>query len=144
MADELHPFDQALFPYEAADRSSDTLHKAGRVAVAVALASTLAAGPVNADAYELPQPTPIVYVLQPPVPDVPAVVADEPANDEETIWQRLMKLLKYALIVLLLLGTCIFGAVKGCSAVVGMPLLPASSTSSSAEAASDNAIPAAA
>ena len=135
MAEERFESEQAPLAFQLGDASKEALHKAGRVAIAAALVTTLATGPVKAEAYELPQPIPIVYVMQPPVPDEPAASADEPQDDEDHFWRRLLKMLKWALIVLLLLVTCAFGALKGCAGLIAAPALPAASASSAVETA---------
>ena len=135
MAEQSLDCEIALPACEQEEPTKDTLRKAGQVAIAAALAATLAAGPVHADAYELPRPAPIVYVLEPPTPDEPvAPSADEP-EDKTSPWQKLLKILKWALIVLLLAGTCVLGALKGCSALGLAPLAPVAAASSSSSSA---------
>ena len=94
MAEERFESEQAPLAFQLGDASKEALHKAGRVAIAAALVTTLAAGPVKAEAYELPQPTPIVYVMQPPVPDEPAAPAEEKQEDEHLIKRRHQQMLK--------------------------------------------------
>ena len=110
--------------FAAAD--SPYLKAAGAATVAVALATTLTTTPIDETAVQLPEPTPIVQVYTPPIPDQPPAVPDDDDADKASIKQRILKMLLYALIALAVIGSCLFGALQGgctaCSGTLGAPL----------------------
>lgn len=102
------------------------LKAAGAATVAVALATTLTTVPIDEDMVKLPEPTPIVQVYTPPMPDQPPAVPDDDDADKASLKQKILKMLKYALIALAVIGSCLFGALQGgctaCSGMLGAPL----------------------
>lgn len=114
----------------SAPEQDDPLKIAGKVAVAAVLATTLTTTPIDPDQVQLPQATPIVQILQ-TQPDQPTTTTDDDDTDQKsTTWQKILKILKYALIVLLLAGGVAFGAIKGCAAIAGSIALPAATDQS--------------
>lgn len=107
-----------------APEQDDPLKIASKVAVAAVLATTLTTTPIDPDQVQLPQVTPIVQVYQAPNDQPPAAADDDDADQKSTTWQKILKILKYALIVLLLAGGVVFGAIKGCAALTGSVALP--------------------
>ncbi|MBR2789793.1 MAG: hypothetical protein IKD70_04150 [Eggerthellaceae bacterium] len=113
-----------VFPEAAlsADDLADPLKKAGRVAVAAALATTLSAG-VAPDKVHLPDPTPIVHVIDfaadQPAPDQPA----DQATDQKSAWKKILKYAVMAVAALLMMGALLLGAVKGCAGTLALPFL---------------------
>ena len=93
---------------------ADPLKTAGKVAVAAALATTLAAGPVAPEKIHLPDPVPIVHVIDfgvdQPAPDQPA----DQASDHRSVWKKIMKFILVALFALLTAAGVLLGAAKGC------------------------------
>lgn len=107
----------------------DRIDEVGRTTVKIAasavLATTLAsalAEPPRADLMSLPEPTPIVQMYQ--------AVDDDPIDDEDETdesqnkWRRLLRILKYLMVVLALTGAVLLGVLKGCAGLVAVPLLP--------------------
>ncbi|MBQ9057686.1 MAG: hypothetical protein IJ125_00715 [Atopobiaceae bacterium] len=97
--------------------TSTPLDAAGKVAMSAVLATTLAGAlsqPPRRDLMTLPDPVPIIRVIEPPVVDVPADTDEEPDKRAERI-KRLLKLLKFLVVALLLGAAVVFGALKGCA-----------------------------
>ena len=110
---------------EQSGATGNTLLKAaGTTAVAVVLATTLTTTPIDESAVQLPEPTPIVQVYQPPTPDQPPATADDQVDDKVSAKQKFLKALKYLLIALVLVAAIIFGVAKGCTACAGSIVVP--------------------
>ena len=105
---------------------SPHLKVAGTAAVAVALATTLATAPIDENTVPLPESTPIVQVYTPPMPEQPPAVPDDDDADKASMKQKILKMLMYALIALMVIGACLFGALQGgctaCSGMLGAPI----------------------
>ncbi len=100
----------------------DTARKLGHAALSVMLATSLVSAlsvPPNTDLVTLPQPTPIVQQYDPPVEEEALPADDEEAPSEESLWRKLLRVLKYLLIALLVVGVIAFGALKGCASCTG-------------------------
>ena len=115
-------------PAAEEDEFSQFKHMAGKVAVAMALASTLAGATITADQVHLPAPVPIVQTIDLGAGsggvDAPDTVADEQKSAQSSIWEKIVNILKYALIVLLFVAAVFLGVTKGCSACVGPAAVP--------------------
>ena len=115
------------------DEDSEGISQAaGKVAVATMLAATLSAAPISYDDFQLPVATPIVQVV-----DLhPDLAPDNPDTSDQTdtkssIWEKIFKILKYALLVLAFLASFALTAVNGCTSCVGPLAAPVSSGASS-------------
>lgn len=110
------------------DEFSEFKYMAGKVAVAMALASTLAGATITADQVHLPEPVPIVQTIDLGAGsggvDAPDTAADEQKSEKSSIWEKIINILKYALIVLLFVAAVFLGVTKGCSACVGPMAVP--------------------
>ena len=106
---------------------SDAARKAGHAAMSVVLATSLASAlstPPNTDLVTLPEPTPIVQQYEPPVEEEVLPEEDEEAPSKEPFWKKLLRVLKYLLIAVLIVGTIVLGAVKGCTSCTGSLVAP--------------------
>ena len=104
---------------ETPEALADPLKTAGKVAVAAALVGTLAAGPVAPDKIHLPDPVPIVHVIDMGV-DQPADQPSDQAPDRQRApWKKIFKYLVMALAALLAAAGLFFGALKGCAGLIG-------------------------
>lgn len=105
-------------PREGADFGE----KVGRVAMSAVLATSLTAAlstPPNTDLCTLPEPTPIVQQYDPPVEEEALPAEDERVTFEESFWRKLLRVLKYLLVALLVVGSIALGVVKGCTRCAG-------------------------
>ena len=103
--------------------------KAGRVAVAAALATTLSTAVIDPADVPLPEPTPIVQVLDlSPAPDTPVDVVDDQTHSKKHLVLKIMALI----LALLVIAGAVLGGAATCS---GQLLLPVP-TDQSAEATS--------
>ncbi len=117
---ELDESSALLRAAETPEALADPLKKAAKVAVAATLASTLAAG-VAPDKVHLPDPVPIVHVIDQGV-DQPADQPSDQAPDRQRApWKKIMKWLVMALMALLATAGLLLGAVKGCVGIIGAP-----------------------
>jgi hypothetical protein len=114
---------------EPRNETIDRLEEVGRTTVKVAASAVVAttlvgalSEPPNTDLITLPEPVPIIQLYQ--VEDDLVPDEDEETTDQESRLRRLLRMLKYLLIALALVGAIIFGALKGCAGVVGTTLLP--------------------
>ena len=111
---------------ELSEEAKELGKTTGKVALSAVLATSLSAAlqqPPNTDLMELPEPTPIVRVLEEEKEAVPPV--DEVDEDDlDARRQRFRKMLKYLLIALLIVASLLFGALKGCTACTAGVLLP--------------------
>ena len=109
---------------DSSEAPPDPLKAVGTVAVAAALATTLAAAPVAPDKIHLPDPVPIVQVIHfgadQPAPDQPA----DQATDHRSVAKKVLKALMAVLLALLTAAGIIFGALKGCAGSIGSPDSP--------------------
>lgn len=95
---------------------------ASTAALAAVLATTLATSPVHIDHSALvPEPVPIVKVINLDPPDEPPAHDDEQQKAKKIDW---LKILKFLLVALLLVASLVFGAVKGCAGCAGSLVLP--------------------
>lgn len=112
------------------DELVSRLNEAGKTAVKVAattvIASSLAgalAEPPHTEMMSLPEPVPIVQQYQAFDDDVvPDDDEDEDANENK--WRRLLRLLRYLLVTLALVGSIALGVLKGCTGLLTVPLAP--------------------
>ena len=121
MADE-----QTLQDVQDDDRLDQFGKAAVKVAASTVLATTLVSAlnePPRTDLMTLPDPVPIVYVLDDLEDDG---IADEDEQDDEkqSRWIRLLKILKYLLVVLALAATLALAVLKGCVGLATVPLMP--------------------
>ena len=99
----------------------DAARKIGHATLSLMLATSLASAlsvPPRTDLMTLPQPTPIVQQYEPPVEEA-LPVDDEEAPEKESIWRKVLRILKYLLIALLVVGAIMLGALKGCVSCAG-------------------------
>ena len=116
---------------------------AGKAAVATMLAATLSAAPLNHTDFPLPEAVPIVHVIN---LDNPTSLPDNPDDthhdSKASVWEKILKILKYLLFALAFVVAFALAALNGCASCVGPAAAPvtqeasASSSSSSAEASS--------
>lgn len=117
---ELDESGALLAAAESPEALADPLKKTAKVAVAAALVSTLAVG-VAPDKVHLPDPVPIVHVIDQGV-DQPADQPSDQAPDRQRApWKKIMKWLVMALMALLAAAGIFFGALKGCAGIIGAP-----------------------
>ena len=110
---------------ELASRIEEIGRKTVKVAASAAVATTLVGAlsePPHADMITLPEPGPIIQLSQ--VEDDVVPDEDEDTTDQESRLRRLLRILKYLVIALALVGAIIFGALKGCAGIAGGLLLP--------------------
>ena len=110
---------------QTASEGPQTAKKVAAVAASAALAASLVGAlsePPNTDLITLPEPVPIVRQYQ--AVDDDADDEDRRIEEQPSRWRRLLKILKYLLVVLALLGALILGVLKGCAGTAGF-LLPA-------------------
>ena len=105
---------------ETPEALADPLKKAGKVAVAAALTTTLAAG-VAPDKVHLPDPVPIVHVIDQGVDQPADQPSDQVTDQRRAPWKKIFKWLVMALAALLATLGLLAGAVKGCVGIVGAP-----------------------
>ena len=101
---------------ELSEEAKELGKTTGKVALSAALATSLAAAlqePPNTDLMSLPEATPIVRVLEDEKPEVAPPEEDIEVDEAKERRQRLLKMLKYLLIALFLLGALLFGAMQG-------------------------------
>ena len=110
MADE-----QTLQDVQDDDRLDQFGKAAVKVAASTVLATTLVSAlnePPRTDLMTLPDPVPIVYVLD-NLEDDGIADEDEPDDEKQSRWMKLLKVLRYLLAVL-----------KGCVGLATVPLMP--------------------
>ena len=126
----------------SAEALADPLKTTAKVAVAAALASTLAVAPASPDQVQLPQVTPIVHVIDfgadHPAPDQPA---DQATDERQSIFKKIMKALAVALIALLMAAGLLFGAAKGCVSSIAGPDADTDDNSRAADAPTEQVAP---
>lgn len=102
--------------------SEDFKKVAGAAAIAAVLATTLATTPIHIDqAALLPEPTPIVQVIDMNPPDQAPQTDDQ---EQQKAKINILKILKYLVIALLVVAAVVFGAIKGCAACTGQAIAP--------------------
>lgn len=109
----------------SSDASTSALGAAGKVALSAMLATSLAGvlnQPPRKDLMTLPDPVPIVRVLEQPQV-APAVDVDEDEDKARERLKRILKILKFLLAALALCAAVTFALLKGCSSCsTGMPI----------------------
>lgn len=130
---EIEVPDSVELPDDYNDLPDELRQNAGKIAVAAMLAATLSTTPVNYDDFLLPDATPIVQMVDMGGSDIPpAVVADDQQDDsKQSIWEKVINILKYALIALILVGSLAVAAINGCTSCATTVAIPATSSVSS-------------
>lgn len=114
---------------------------AGKTAIAAALAGAVATGAaaVTPDQINLPEPVPIVQVVDQDV-DTPDSVVDDEAEKKTSAWKKILQILKFLLIAAFVIGALVFGVLQGCAScagTLGVPFVSSESSASSSGAAGD-------
>ena len=119
---------EAAFDEDALDQEGHPLaEKAGKVALSVLAATSLTAAlaePPRTDLMTVPEPTPIVMVLDEAEDEVPEDQTEEQDEDENQRLRRILRLLRMLLIALLITAAIVFGALKGCASCTATVLTP--------------------
>ena len=111
---------------EHLDQLEDIGKTVVRVAASAVVASSLAsalAEPPHAEMMSLPEPVPIVRMYQ-AVDDDVLVDEEDEVDESESRWRRILRILKYLLVALALVGSILLGALKGCAGIAGGLMLP--------------------
>lgn len=114
---------------------------AGKTAIAAALAGAVATGAaaVTPDQINLPEPVPIVQVVDQDV-DAPDSVVDDEAEKKTSAWKKILQILKFLLIAAFIIGALVFGVLQGCAScagTLGVPFVSSESSASSSGATGD-------
>ena len=107
----------------APERLGELGKTAGKVAASAVLATSLVnvlSEPPRAELITLPEPIPLVQQFEPATEE--AIPAEEEADEQqESLWRRIWRVLKWLALAVLLAGTLLFGALKGCATTLGLP-----------------------
>ncbi len=111
------------------DDLKDKADKAGRAAVAAVLAGSIAAGAgaLTPDQVQLPEPVPIVQVLDMGGDQAPDTVVEDQQDEKQSPWRKILKYLLLALAALALAVGVVLGALQGCTSCSGPLAAPVSS-----------------
>ena len=111
------------------DDLKDKADKAGRAAVAAVLAGSIAAGAgaLTPDQVQLPEPVPIVQVLDMGGDQAPDTVVEDQQDEKQSPWRKILKYLLFALAALALAVGVVLGALQGCTSCSGPLAAPVSS-----------------
>lgn len=110
------------------DEATDIGKVAAHAALSTAMAASMSAAlsePPDASVMDLPEPVPIVRTLEEmdPEPEVQAPLVEDQEEIAARRREQLLKFLRYALIVVALLATVVFGAMKGCASCTAKTLM---------------------
>ena len=110
---------------------------AGKAALAAVLAGSVTAGAaaITPDQIHLPEPTPIVYVIDQP-PAVPDTVVDDEKPSKASLLERLLQFGKFILLALALVAAIVLGITQGCASCAGPLVAPVDLTQSAQSSAS--------
>ena len=99
---------------------------AEKVALAAVVATSLSAAlsePPRADLMTLPEPTPIVRLVDPEL-EASLDAQEDQVDESASRRKRLLRLLRMLAVAVLLAASVLFGALKGCAGLLAAPLLP--------------------
>ena len=119
----------------------DVADGASKTAMAAVLAGTIAVGAnaVTPDDINLPEPVPIVQMIDQPVADVPDDVVDDDQDKQRSqAWKKALKFLLYALVAMLMVGGLAVAALQGCVSCAGPAAVPVTNSSSSSSSSSNS------
>lgn len=109
------------------DTDDGLAEKAGKVALSMLAATSLTAAlaePPRTDLMTVPEPTPIVMVLDETEDEAPKDLVEEQGEDEKQRLRRILRLLRLLIVALLLTAAIVFGVLKGCASCTATVLAP--------------------